>query len=96
MTTKAKSAGRGDVNYHILLVIAGRAGTQVEVHTSKRGPIRTAKNLLGSTTTPQPFGSAVSVTMVDARGVRGHSTLIFQAHVAMKKDGKLFIRSDEL
>jgi hypothetical protein len=75
-------------NFQIVAFISGRQGSQTENFPNKRMALRQAKKLIE----PHPFGSAVHVTMQD----NGKNTLIFQAHVAKRRDGSLYVRSDEL
>jgi len=81
-------------NFQIVAFISGRQGSQTENFPQKRAAIRQAKKLIE----PHPFGSAVHVTMQekDEDGNTKKATLIFQAHVAKKRDGSLYVRSDEL
>lgn len=79
-------------SYRIVAFIAGRSGSQTETVSGKRAAIRQAKKLIA----PHSFGSAVHVTMHEDNGGTGKNTLIFQAHVAKKRDGTLYVRSDEL
>lgn len=76
--------------YRVDVQIAGREGMQREIGTNKRGAIRRAKGLIRD----HGFGSAASVTM--EKDDSGKETLIFQCHVAKRRDGSLYVRSDEL
>ena len=77
------------VKYRAVTFIAGRSGSQTDELGSKREIIRTVKRILGQA----PFGSASSVTMVSP-GKK--DVLIYQAHVAKRRDGTNYVRSDEL
>lgn len=76
------------VKYRAVTFIAGRSGSQTDELGSKREIIRTVKRILGQA----PFGSASSVSQVTPN----KTTLIYQAHVAKRRDGTNYVRSDEL
>ena len=80
--------------YFARAFITGRQGSQTEESGSKREAIRSAKRMIAE----HPFGSAVEVHMVRPGGgeTPDSKTLIFQAHIAKRRDGSLYTRSDEL
>ncbi len=79
-------------SYHIEVALAGREGTQSEHEGSKREAVRKCKRLVGN----GGFGSAGSVTIHEASGEKVKRRLMYQCHVAKRRDGKLYVRQDEL
>ncbi len=95
MTPKPK--GTSPDQFHVQVMLAGREGTQEEYLSNKREAIRRCKRLvqLGS------FGSAGAVYVVGpARGPQldkpGKRTLIYQCHKALNREGREFVKQDEL
>lgn len=79
--------------FEVLVVIAGREGTQRLQLEQKREAVRQAKRLLAE----GGFGSAASVMYIVPRPPKEDKrTLIWQGHVGLTVRGKNVVRSDEL
>ena len=77
------------IRYYVQAYIAGKEGTSAEYSESKRESIRIARRLCGQ----GGFGSAASVHIAEeGKKLR----LIFQCHVAKKRNDKTYVKVDEL